>query len=285
MVFHLKMIAPAADIAALVNTLYIIETKAERIEEVMPAYSAQVIVQVRGQLCITYPDGRAAQAGATTVVAPQLRSAACVLEGPMTLIGASLTPLGWQALSNLPADEVHDQVVPAAAVLTADQIAAIESAARACGAGELAIEALCAQLGAVMAGAPFAVRADHVAVVAAIGRWLGSAFDPPLGDLHDAVAVSPRQLQRISRRFFGVAPAQLLKRYRAIRAAMLLARPHLAERERDNMLASYFDRAHLIRDIRRYTGRTPKQLRAESLTQGLLDPAGHGDAAALLRTV
>lgn len=34
----------------------------------------------------------------------------------------------------------------------------------------------------------------------------------PLGDLHAAVTVSPRQLQRISRRFFEVPPAQVRTR-------------------------------------------------------------------------
>ena len=90
-------------------------------------------------------------------------------------------------------------------------------------------------------------------------------------------------MQRISRRYFGVAPAQVLKRFRAIRAAMVLANPALPDSFRDEMLASFFDQAHLIRDIRRYTGRTPTQLRGKTLSSGLLDPSGHGDAAGLLR--
>lgn len=283
MQFQYRVIAPAADLARLVHTFYLIETDAARIEEVLPAYSAQFVLVVRGQVGLTYADGRMASLTGITLNAPQHRSAASVLDGPITLVAASLTPIGWQALANLPADEVHDRPVPPQAVLSAAQIALLEDAMAAMADGRSTAEDLCERLGAVIAQAPFWPRADHVALVDAITRWLGSGFDPPLADLYAAVGVSPRQLQRISRRFFGVAPAQALKRHRAIRAAMLLAQPTLSETLRLEMLGTYFDQAHLIRDIRRYTGRTPTQLKAPTITRGLLDPAAHGEAASFLR--
>jgi len=185
-------------------------------------------------------------------------------------------------LSNLPADSVHDQLIPAAAILAAEQIATLEAAAAACREGQIAPEALCAHLTEVIAAGPFTPRADHEAAVDAILRWLASGFEPSISDLYASVNVSPRQLQRICRRFFGVPPAQVLKRFRALRAAMLLAQPSLSEELRAQLMATYFDQAHLIRDIRRYAGRTPTQFRPESLSSGLLDPAAHGDAGALL---
>ncbi len=281
--FQFRLIAPPPALAAAINTFYVIETDVERVDEVLPAYSAQLVLVVRGQVRLTYAEGRTVPLTGVALNAPQLRSAACALDGPVMLVGASCTPLGWQAITNLPADEVHDRTIPAAAVLTAEQIAALEAEMAALAAGRAAPEDLCAALGTVFAQAPFALRADHVALVEAITRWLGSGFDPPLADLHDAVAVSPRQLQRIARRFYGVAPAQALKRHRAIRAAILLANPALPETLRLEMMGSYFDQAHLIRDIRRYTGRTPRQLQVPTLARGLLDPHAHGDSAAFLR--
>ncbi len=281
--FRYQLVAPPPALAAAVNTFYVIETDAERVDEMLPAYSAQLALVVRGQVLLTYAGGSTASLARVALNAPQLRSAACALDGPVTLVGASLTPVGWQSLTNLPADEVHDRPIPAAAVLTGEQIAALEAEMAAPAAGSTAPEDLCAALGAVIAEAPFVPRADHVEVVEAITRWLGSGFDPPLADLHDAVGVSPRQLQRIARRFFGVPPAQALKRHRAIRAAMLLAHPALSETLRLEMMGSYFDQAHLIRDIRRYTGRTPRQLQVPTLARGLFDPHAHGDSAAFLR--
>lgn len=281
------MIAPEPRLARWVNTFYVIETHAARVEETIPAYSAQLLLVVRGQVTIAYVDADAnageGRSSTVTINAPQLKAAPCVMDGPVTLVGASLTPLGWQALANRPVDEVHDQMVPAAALFSAERIAMLTGAAAACRAGQLAPADLCAPLGAAIAAAPHALRPDHVAVVDAMTAWLGSGFDPPLSDLHDAIAVSPRQAQRIARRYFGVPPAQVLKRSRAIRAAMLLANPALPDQMRAEMLATYFDQAHLIRDIRRYTGRTPTQLRGATLSNGMLNPAGHGDSAALLR--
>jgi AraC-like DNA-binding protein len=277
------MIAPPADAAGLVNAFYIIETGSDPIEEAVPAYAAQLLVMVRGRVRFTFADGSTGQSATVFINAPQMRSARALLEGPVLQIGASLTHTAWQRLANLPADEVHDRLIPAEAVLTPEQIAVIEAAVEACRVGTMMPEALCDVLTRVIAAAPFTLRPDHVAVVEAILAWLASGFEPPLAALHASVSVSPRQLQRICRRFFGVPPAQVLKRFRALRAAMLLSQPGMSQELHDQLMGSYFDQAHLIRDIRRYTGRTPSQFRAASLARDLLDPAGHGDAGAPLK--
>lgn len=281
--FRTRLIPPPADLAGLVNTFYVIETDAERIDETLPAFSAQLMLLVRGRIAFTFTDDRTARSSDVTINAPQMRSAACVLEGPLLLVGASLTHAAWQKLANLPADAVHDQLVPAAAILTQQQLASLEAGAADCRDGRIAPEDLCRMLGDVIAAGPFALRADHVAAVEAILAWLASDFDPPLRDLYASIDMSQRQVQRICRRFFGVAPAQVLKRFRALRATILLARPGIDESLRDQLIATYFDQAHLIRDVRRYTGRTPTQWRKSTLARGLLDPEAHGPAGAPLR--
>jgi AraC-like DNA-binding protein len=281
--FSFEIIAPPADLAGWINTFYVIETQDAQIDEIVPAYSAQMVVVVRGNLVIAHGDAAPQRAGTLAINAPQLKAAPCVLEGPCLLIGASLTPLGWQALANRPADAVHDQLLPPAGIFTDVQIATLEHAAAQCAADRMSANEVCTRMAAVIGAAPFAVRPDHAAVVEAMTRWLGSGFDPPLAALYETVGLSPRQLQRLARRYFGAPPAQVLKRFRAIRAAMLLANPALPDSLRDDMMTGYFDQAHLIRDIRRYTGRTPTQLRARTISSGLLNPRGHGHAAGFLR--
>jgi AraC-like DNA-binding protein len=239
---------------------------------------------VRGRVRFTFADGTTGTSARVFINAPQMRAARAVLDGPVLQIGASLTHAAWQRLANLPADEVHDRLLPAEAVLTGDQIAALEAAADDCAAGRIAPEDVCAVLTGVIAAAPYALRPDHEAVVEAIGRWLAGGFDPALADLYAGLSISPRQVQRICRRFFGVAPAQVLKRFRALRAAMLLSQPGIAREVHDQLMATFFDQAHLIRDIRRYTGRTPSQFGRETLADELLDPAGHGDAGVPFRS-
>lgn len=277
------MIPPPPELAGLINTFYIIETGAGEFPETVPAYSAQLLLLVRGNITFTFADGTIATSSTVSINAPQLRSADCVMEGPLLEVGASLTHIAWQRLANLPADAVHDQLIPASAILTAEQVAALEAAAQACAEGHIAAEDLCVHLAEVVSAGRHPLRPDHVAAAEAMLRWLVSGFDPDLADLYASSGFSPRQLQRISRRFFGVAPAQVLKRFRAHRAAMALAQPGISAEVFDALMATYFDQAHLIRDIRRYTGRTPSQLRKKYLGERLLDPAGHGEAGAPLR--
>lgn len=276
------MIPPPAELAGLINTFYIIETDGGDIPETVPAYSAQLLLMVRGRIRFTFADGSEGTSSTAFFNAPQMRSADCMMEGPVLQVGASLTHVAWQKLSNLPADAVHDQLIPASAILAAEQVAALEAAVEACAAGRIAPEELCTHLATAIASGRHSLRPDHVAAVETILRWLVSGFDPGLPELYADVSMSPRQLQRISRRFFGVAPGQVLKRFRAHRAAMALSQPGISEKVFDELMATFFDQAHLIRDIRRYTGRTPTELRKRYLGDGLLDPAGHGDAGALL---
>ena len=282
--YRTKMIPPSADSAGLVNTFYMIETEGGRIEEAVPAYSAQIMLLVRGHLTLTFADGTVAQSSTVTINAPQMRAARCVLDGPVLEIGASLTHTSWQRLANLPADKVHDQLIPADTVLSPAQLEQLEGAVGACREGRIAAEELCGHLTAVIAAGRFAQRPQHTETVDATLRWLASGFDPDLADLYASVNVSPRQLQRICRRYFGVAPAQVLKRFRALRAGMLLAQPGMSQELYDRLMATYFDQAHLIRDIRRYTGRTPSQFRLDSLGNGMWDPAAHGDAGTPLKS-
>lgn len=283
MSFQYEMIPPPADLAEWVNTFYVLQTNALQIDEIMPAYSAQVMLFVSGSLAMHYPGGIGTVAGPIMINAPQLGYAPCVITGPVTMVGASLTPLGWLALAGLPVDEVHDKVLPAAEVLGLDVVARLEDAVAACRMGCIEPSALGLVLGEVLTFAPHPVPDEHQRLIDRMTRWLVSGFDPPLAELQAAVGISPRQLQRLSRRYFGVPPAQVLKRHRAIRAAMLLSNPTLPDQLRDEALTAYFDQAHLIRDIRRYTGRTPRQLRAHTIFSDTLNPYGHGDAAELLR--
>ena len=117
----------------------------------MPADSAQMVVIVRGALEIEHASV-SERPGTQAINAPQLRAAPCMLGRPALLIGASLTPVGWQALANLPADKVHDRLLAPDAILTGAQNAALVAAA-ACAAGRVTPREVCAQMAAEIAAA------------------------------------------------------------------------------------------------------------------------------------
>ena len=284
---QLQYIEPSPDMLDLVNTLFVMRTGEGTTEDIMPAYSAQLFSFVEGTGSIHFPDGPVGHSSDITLNAPMLRAAPMMLEGPVLNVGASFTPLGWAAFSGLDADKVHDSAFAASREIAPEHLAPLEEELARCRAGEVSPEAYCRAIEetirAVCRTPERQPRSDHVGLVQAIDAWLESAFSPPVCDLYESIDLGQRQVQRLCRRYYGVPPAQLVKRYRAIRAAMLLAHEELSTELRDEVLSAYFDQAHLIHDIRRYTGRTPKSLSKEPLAQEMLDPNGHGETAKKLR--
>lgn len=271
----------------VLHTLFVTRSGEGRTDDIMPAYSAQIFSFVTGTGLIAFPDREVGRSEGITLTAPMLRAAPMVLEGPMINVGASFTPLGWAAFCGLAADKVHDTAFPAKTVVSQKDLAPVLAELARCRAGEITPETYCRviedMIRRVCRSTDHAPRADHKQLLNAIDAWLDSAFNPPVAALYESVNLGQRQVQRLCRRYYGVPPAQLVKRYRAIRAAMLLAHDDLSAELRDEVLAAYFDQAHLIHDIRRYTGRTPKSLSKGPLGQDLLDPNGHGQSARKLR--
>lgn len=281
--FDLEMTAPPRDLAPAVNTFFVANIGPGTIAERMPAYSAQLLVFVSGAMVLRPGTAGAERLEGAAFTAPFLKAQPVAIEGPALVVGASLTPLGWQRLSNLPVDVVHNCSVPAKEVLAPDRLRALEEAARDCRSGKVGSESVRAALGEAAGQPNHVVPTGHEAFIDTITRWLANDLNPSVATLYRETRFSERTAQRICRRFFGVPPSRLAKRYRAIRAAMLLANPQLPQAIRDEIRDAYFDQAHLIRDIRRYTGRTPKMLGAESLFEESFDPKAHGEGARILR--
>jgi AraC-like DNA-binding protein len=284
---HLEYLAPSSDMARIVHTLFVIRAGPGETADMMPAYSAQLFSFVQGRGSMHYPERDIGQSSDVTLNAPMLRAAPMIFDGPVVNVGASFTPLGWAAFSGLAADKVHDCAFPADDLVPQEHLATLTAELARCRAGEVspeaygrAVEDMIRKACQASGRAP---NPDHERLLAAIEQWLESAFSPPVQALYDSLDLGQRQVQRLCKRYYGVPPAQLLKRYRAIRAAMLLAREELSAELRDEVVSAYFDQAHLIHDIRRYTGRTPRSLLKEPLAQELLDPDGHGQTGKKLR--
>lgn len=271
------------DLRDLVNTFFVLSTDEERIDDFMPAYSAQLMVYAEGRSVMTDHAGNAFRSKTITSTAPLLTAMPLSLRGPVRIIGASLTPLGWQVLSALPADEVNNCTVEPRKLLDENELNSLESLAEQFSAGKVDAQTICDCIGQSLRRRRDRINPRHARFVETVIGWLASAPNPPVQDLYDTVDQSKRNVQRLCRRFFGVSPSHLLKRYRAIRAAMLFANPDIPQSMRDEIQMAYFDQAHLIRDIRRYTGQTPRALRSSPVAAETLDPKAHGKGAELLQ--
>ena len=281
--FRFEFLPPSQGLSDRINTLFLLEAHVDSLEEILPAYSAQVLVFARGAAEISYAVGGGARIEGAGINAPMLESAAVRLEGRVLIAGISLTPLGWASLTGRPVDRCHDTFLPAEAFLPPGYATKLADIGPRLASGKIDGASACRELEALVESASLPVKAEHARLISATMDWLSSAFSPPREDLLARLPYEERQVQRLCKRFFGAPPATLLKRFRAIRAAALLAQDDLSEAMRDEIHLAYFDQAHLIRDIRRYTGRTPKWLKHPSLVTDTLDPDGHGPAAEILR--
>jgi len=275
--------AAPPDLLDFVNTFFVIRSDVAVLEEMMPAYSAQLMVFAEGRARLKAEDGLVFDSQPVTFTAPLMHALPMQVSGPLLTAGASLTPLGWQCLADAPADKINNCMVPASSILDNSVVARLEQLGREFCENPGAPEPIFDAIGELFLTQRCAIRPDHMLFVQRTTRWLSSGLSPSLDEFYQQVPFSPRTAQRLSKRFFGVSPTRLIKRYRAIRAAMLLSNPALPQPLRDEIRNSYFDQAHLIRDIRRYTGRTPTALQDGSIAHETLYPEAHGEGASILR--
>ena len=164
------------------------------------------------------------------------------------------------ALTGLHAGQHRDRLLPAASVPGPEIEALGNRLIAACRAGSLSGRDCAREIGGFIAARARPLPPRHVALIAAVGAWLDAAFNPEVGDLAGAAGCSPRQVQRLVERYFGLPPRALARKYRALRAAALLAGPQLSLAEEAARAEALFDQSPMMREIVRFIGRTPARL-------------------------
>lgn len=253
-------IPPPAAIAPLVTTLYHFRCDEPLIRDIQPAAIGNLCLFPHGSGEMHFADGRRDPNHAVGLMTPLSRATPIVVEGPFHAFGAALTPLGWAALTGLHAGQHRDRLLPAASVLGPEIEALGNRLIAAYRTGSLTGRECALEIGGFIAARARPLPQRHVALIAAVGAWLGAAFNPEVGDLAGAAGYSPRQVQRLVERYFGLLPRALARKYRALRAAALLAGPQLSLAEEAALAEAFFDQSHMIREIVRFIGRTPARL-------------------------
>lgn len=104
------------------------------------------------------------------------------------------------------------------------------------------------------------VSHHHEVVIEQTIGWLGSSLNPLLDDLFDGLEYSRRQSERLVERYFGLPPAALARKFRAVRAAALLSDGNLSDEAEAEIASAFVDQSHMIREIRHFCGYTPSRL-------------------------
>lgn len=275
--FRFSFMPAPDDLALYINTLFSFETDERRFDDILPAYSAQLIAFGRGEARMRLAQEEVACSSAAFFLSPMQSAAAFAMEGPVRACGVSLTAHGWAALAGLPVDRYGHRKIEASDILGTGPAANVAEAGLGFAEGRLQPSEACEILAGVVRQALRRVKSSHTAFITATLDWLGSSLSPDIAGLVASTGLSPRQIQRLAKRFFGKPPTGLVRRYRAIRAATVLSQPGLHKDHLLEVESAFFDQAHMIRDIRLFTGRTPTALEAEkSLTSDTLGPEGYG---------
>lgn len=255
----LDYVAPPSELEGFVTTFYHFRCDEREIRDVQPAAVGHVIVFLTGRGVVRFANGHTDPSHGVSLLTPCNAAAAIEIDGPFHCIGAVLSPLGWASLTGLHAGKWSDRLLAARDVLGREidalgegMIADYRKGADAAG--------ICCRLGSFLLARLNPVNRRHAALMQAVATWLGSGFDPPLDDLFSASAYSPRQTQRLVERYFGLPPRELRRKYRALRVVAVLGQPDAPGETVAALTDHFYDQSHMIREIRHFVGRTPKQL-------------------------
>lgn len=248
---------PPPDIAQYVNSLYTLRYH-RPIDELLPAYSAQLMVSAGPGGMADFGNGLVESYRYASMLGPLTGAHRIVMKEPITIYGASISVYGWAAMTGLPALESSNR-----------HIDAVTGLGKSAGEAALALgkradtltdaEAL-AQLADVIRMRANPLREGHAELINTTYRWLRGEFNPHLDDLYASLPYGKRQVQRLVKQFFGLSPSRLNRQYRALRAAIILSDPNVSDTARDQVYAAFYDQAHLIRELKQFTGRTPRVL-------------------------
>jgi AraC-like DNA-binding protein len=262
---NLKYEIPPAILQPLVSSFYLFDYDGDAMREVERADRAQFRVMLSGEGYYRFADGNEYPTYPVTVVGPTTGPCEAIASQSLTVFGWGMHPAGWAALMGGDAEHWVDKAFDARLIF-GDTIMALRDALRMIPdpADQFPVGfAAAAEIYREVDSAPFEFTAM-------VDRWLLDDSDPDVDVLVAMSNLSPRQLERMTKRYYGMPPKKLARKYRALRAASKLA--HGDSLDDTELGLAFYDQSHLIREVKQFTGLTPKQLRsgASELTKATM---------------
>lgn len=275
--YSFEFVAAPEDLQPYLNSLYILRAPEVDVDEMLPAYSGQLLLMVEGGGQMHFDEGVTHKTLESFFLTTMLEAHKFELFAPTRMLGVSLNFRGWAALTGLPINEHHDGFLPLDKVLPADLVDRLVPIPGQVRSGELSERDALAAMASVVRDGISELPPRHNQVIDTTLEWLSSSFTPDIEALQDRLPYSERQVQRLVSRFFGQPPVRLIRRYRAVRAATLLSMPNLDPAMEAEIRDAFYDQAHMIKEIRHFTGRTPRRLlpKENSVINDMLGPEGY----------
>lgn len=254
---RLRYFAAPAKLRPYFGSLYLFAVQADGYADVTRADVPQLRLMLSGGGQYHFHDGTIRDTPDICLLGPTMGATRFVLDRPAYVVGISLLPAGWIALHGGEASVLADGLCDMTS-LGDDGYAALLEQLRGMEDGE-AMATLCwSFLASRIRPLPDATWRR----LEAVDAWLMGEGSPRLESLTEGTGLSPRQVARLTNRYYGAAPKLLARKYRALRCSARIA----LDRESWQALCedgSFYDQSHFIREIRHFIGLTPHQLQTE----------------------
>lgn len=244
---------PRADIRSLVSSYYNV-TVDDDVADIMRAEIANVRFVVRGSIASDI-NGKLEQygIGSALLCGPTHKWSNVEFSPDTQVFGAAITPLGWARMFGIDADQLADKVVPLKTYVPPAGLEQFDCIFN--GTDEsLRVEA-CNNIFASLVNID---RHINAAFLEQISAWITSPDPNELIDLFEKVQLSKRQVERLSKKYFGSPPKLLHRKFRALHSANRLTWQELTD-WKDIATTAYYDQSHFIREFKQFNGRTPSE--------------------------
>lgn len=254
---RLQYVPPPEQLRSSFGSLYIFRQSLDRYSDVTRADVPQLRFMLSGDGDYHFHDGTVASTPTVCLLGPTLGATRFELAKPAVVVGISLLPAGWISLqggdASLLADGVRD--------LADEQGGAYaELLSRLRGMED--IDAIAACCWSFLAERLQPLSESTWRLLEAVDAWLMADGSPRIETLAETTGLSPRQLARITNRYYGCPPKLLARKYRALRCSARIALDQESWQELCED-GRFYDQSHFIREIKHFIGLTPHQLLTE----------------------
>lgn len=257
-VVTLDYATPEAALCRHLSVFYEFRADVPVFEDVERADLAQVRFMLSGNNgWYRFADGSEMAAPPIHILGPTTGPTVAHIEGPVHMFGAGLLPSGWGAMLDFEASLLVNRVIDATELFgkrlykRLDEFRATTTLEQKVAIGTEIAHQLIAR--GHSAAFDFARIVDD---------WLADSPSPEVAVLVDASGLSRRQVERNCKACYGSPPKLLARKYRALKVAISLAK-HEAGAD-DYVGNGFYDQSHFIREIKHFTGVTPRTI-AEDL--------------------
>ncbi len=252
---ELDYAVPSTDMPDYITLFYNFRADVPVFEDTERADHAQLRFGLsRGVATYFFADDSVQQGGELQLIGPTSGAMRVHAVGPVEVFGMGLTAAGWAAIVRSDASAMINRVVDAGEALgpavgeTFSALLHTTDLAGRVALGEALVRALIADVGP-----------GTVAFMRCVDGWLAGSASPEIDDLVRVAGVSRRQVERRCNALYGAPPKLLARKYRALRAAVMLV---VEGADVDEAIGrGFYDQSHLIREVKQFTGFTPCQMR------------------------